>query len=412
MKTLAEAAAEVLNKSRNSGGMTFQKSTGGETVSGVSNPLSTVVDLGGATYENPAGDKTGSKAAAARPQASAPKGPEKSGDQNFGGLDVDKRVGVKDAHATSNVTAGAVSSPDKHDGAHGADHGEYAHPTMEEVQLTEEEKEEQEKNERESAKAERRERIAQKMKKKQKSVKEDMDALFTGENLSEEFKTKAATIFEAAVLGRALDVVEELEEEILDAAEEALNDSKLEIEEQVDTYLNFVVENWVKENQVAIESGLRSEIVEDFITGLKNLFAEHYVDVPAEKVDVVTQQAEEITALNKKINDTLDANAQLTKKLGESKRNEILASVCEGLTATQAEKLKTLAEGVEFTTEGEYTGKLKVLSESYFTGKTVKQDNTSKVIALTESEAPAQLEEEISPAMAQYVKALNRTQTF
>ena len=256
----------------------------------------------------------------------------------------------------------------------------------------------------------RLERIKEKM--KGKSVKEDVDALFSGETLTEEFKTKAATIFEAAILARVVPIVEELEEEILDAAEEALDDAKVEIEEQVDTYLNFVVENWVKENQVAIETGLKTEIYDDFMSGLKNLFAEHYVDVPSEKVDLIGQQAEQIAALEAKVNETLNANAELTKKLNESNKTTILVTASEGLTATQAEKLKTLAEGVEFTTAGEYASKLKVLRESYMSGsKTVKQDADTTVMQLTE-EAPAHVVEETSSAMAAYVNVLNRTQKF
>ena len=235
--------------------------------------------------------------------------------------------------------------------------------------------------------------------------------MFSGsDNLSEEFKEKATAVFEAAVVARAVLVAESLEEEILDAAQEAVDDARAEIEEQVDTYLNFVVENWVKENQVAIESGLRSEIVEDFINGLKNLFSEHYIDVPAEKVDVVEQQAEEIAELNAKVNEALNANAELTKKLNESTQSQVLATVSEGLTATQAAKLKTLTEGVEFTTAGEYAKKIGVIRESYFaSGKTVKQDQTN-VVLMTEAESPAQIEDTTSSVMEAYVSAIARTQ--
>jgi len=299
--------------------------------------------------------------------------------------------------------AGEKSSPEEHDGAHAAEHGSYAHPTTEETELTEEEIE--------AARAERWDHAVEVM--KSYSVTEDMDALFSGETLTEEFKTKAAAIFEAAVVARAVMVAEALEAEILEAAEETLADAQVAMEEQVDTYLNYTVENWVKENQVAIESGLRSEIVEDFMSGLKNLFAEHYVDVPAEKVDVVESQAQEIAELTNQVNEALNANAELSKKLGESKKFEILATVSEGLTDTQAVKLKTLTEGVEFTTEGEYTSKLKTIRESYFTAgtkSTVKQEQPS-IIQLTE-ETPGEVTEEIPASMAAYVKAVNRTQTY
>lgn len=396
-RTLLEAAADVLNKSRSDTPKepmhNLAADRGTDGLAGQQN----VVDLGGATYENPAGAKTGEKIAAARPQ-STPPGVKPDSDTKAPMQDLETVRGKQ----PGTEKAGEKSSPEEHDGAHAAEHGSYAHPTSEETELTEEEIE--------AAKAERWEHAKEVM--KSMSVKEDIDALFSGETLTEEFKTKAATIFEAAVVARAITVAEALEEEILDAAEEALADSQVAMEEQVDTYLNFVVENWVKENQVAIESGLRSEIVEDFISGLKNLFVEHYVDVPSEKVDVVESQAQEIADLTDKVNEALNANADLVKKLSESKKVEILATVSEGLTDTQAVKLKTLTESVEFTTEGEYTSKLKTIRESYFSAgnkTTVKQEPS--IIQLTE-EAPGHVEEEVPANMAAYVKAISRTQTY
>lgn len=399
MKSLAEAAAEVLNKSRSEAGkMPMQKLDDVRGDEGLASKAG-VVDLGGATYDNPSGGEVGKKASDAR-SAATPPGvqPDASTDEPMHKLD-DAGDGRAEAAKVGKSKAGEVHTPDESDGAHAAKEGSYAHPTSEEVEVDEEAIEE--------ARAERWENAKNKM--KEISVKEDIDAMFSGESLSEEFKTKVSTVFEAAVIARAVMVAESLEEEILDAAQEALDDSRLEIEEQVDTYLNFVVENWVKENQVAIETGLRSEIVEDFINGLKNLFAEHYIDVPAEKVDVVEEQAQKIADLNNKVNEVLNANVELTKKLNESKKSEILSTVCEGLTATQAAKVKTLAEGVEFTTDGEYTGKLNVIRESYFSsGKKVKQDVPS-VIQLTEEQEPVQIEETNS-IMSHYVSAINRTQ--
>jgi hypothetical protein len=428
MKSLAEAAAEVLNRSRHDSAKEPMHKLG-NTGSGLEN----VVDLGGATYENPEGGNMGEKAAAARGVAKPPgvqpdadkKAPMEKLESGDGGDPENKRPNSKEAASTSNQKAGELESPEDHNGPH-ADRGTrnkvgYAQPTNvgeetevdDEYQIEDDEELEEVVTEEEiaEAKAERMENAKKKM--KAMSCKEDIDAMFSNETLSEEFKTKATTIFEAAVLARAVAIAEQLEEEILDAAQEALDDSRVEIEEQVDTYLNFVVENWVQENQVAIESGLRSEIYEDFIQGLKNLFAENYIDVPAEKVDVIEAQAEEIAELQDKVNETLNANAELTKKLSESTKQSILTSACDGLTATQAEKLKTLAEGVEFTTDGEYAKKLKTIRESYFnsSGKTVKQDNNTSVIQLTESESPAHVEEEISSTMSAYVNVLSRTQS-
>jgi hypothetical protein len=411
-KTLTEAAAEILNKSRHdSQKMPMEKLAAVRGTAGIGE-LGNEVDLGGATYENPEGNETGKKTAAHRGVATPP-GAQPAADtkENMhkldgdGGDPEDKRPQNSSVVAVSDQKAGEDNYPQDSNGDH-ADRGtrnkaEYAHPTMtgEETEVSEEELEE--------AKKERWENAKKKM--KEMSCKEDIDAIFANETLSEEFKTRAMTVFEAAVIARAVAVAEVLEEEILASAEEALSDAYVEIEEQVDTYLNFVVENWVQENQVAIESGLRSEIVEDFISGLKNLFAENYIDIPEEKVDVVESQAEEIEALNAQINEILNNNAELTKKFNESKKTEILSSVCEGLTATQAAKVKTLAEGVEFTTEGEYAGKLETIRESYFATNTVNKDKPS-VIQLTEEESPAQVEETTVMAsdMSAYVDHLNR----
>jgi hypothetical protein len=270
----------------------------------------------------------------------------------------------------------------------------------ESVEMTEEELEE--------AKKAKWHMMKEKMKKM--GMKEDMDALFNGEELSEEFREKATAIFESAVIARAVAVVEEMEQEILSAAQETIDEVKTELEEQVDAYLSYMVEEWVQENEVAIESGLKTEIVEDFMTGLKNLFAEHYIDIPEDKVDVVEAMAEEIEELKSKLNESMNDNIELAKAITEARKVEIIASVCEGLTATQADKVKTLAEGVEFTTEGEFSKKLGIIRENYFA-----TENSQKVkqaaknpIALTESEEPVAVAES-SSVMDRYVKALTRT---
>jgi hypothetical protein len=236
-----------------------------------------------------------------------------------------------------------------------------------------------------------------------------MDALFNGEELSEEFKNKAATIFESAVIARAITVVEEMEAEILAAAEESIEEIKNELEEQVDAYLNYMVEEWVNENQVAIESGLKAEIVEDFMTGLKNLFAEHYIDVPDEKIDILEAMAEENEALEAKLNEALNNNIELSQAIVEATKSEIITSVCEGLTATQAEKVKTLAEGVEFTTEGEYAKKLEIIRENYVSAEPSKVKQSTKQVQLSEQASEPVVPQEVSPVMEHYVRAISRT---
>jgi intracellular sulfur oxidation DsrE/DsrF family protein len=201
-----------------------------------------------------------------------------------------------------------------------------------------------------------------------------------------------------------------MEEEIWAAAEESVDEIKTELEEQVDAYLTTMVEEWKAENQLAVESGLRSEIVEEFLDGLKSLFQEHYIELPSEKVDVVEALTAEVAELTEKLNNSMNSNVDLQIKINEATKNQITGRVCEGLTATQAAKVKTLAEGVEFVTADDYTKKLQVIREGYFSSGTVKQVQPANAIALTESEVPAQDEEEISSSMARYVEAIGRTQ--
>jgi len=205
------------------------------------------------------------------------------------------------------------------------------------------------------------------MDKMKKKIKEDVDALFADDStISEDFKTKAATIFEARVFDRVSQIQEELEAEYAAVLEEAVEDIKKDLTEKVDDYLSYVVEQWVEQNEIAIESGLRAELTEEFIVGLRNLFAEHYIDVPTEKVDLVDELAGKVEELEGKLNEEIEFNIELKKALIESYKQEITHVVCEGLTATQVEKIKSLAESVEFSTEEEYTNKLETIRENYF----------------------------------------------
>ena len=500
VRTLAEAAAEVLNRTR--------ATAPSEPMHSMSHEI---VDLGGATHENPRGDDIGSKAAAVRPTATPPgtlpaadskegmkklkpqaqdteAHPAYASQEELGGED-EYTAGYEYTHPTVDSIHESEMTHHDHDAAakyhrreaakcyeegdeeghkihhrasmhhhamsleenpmhmmheshmthhdhhaaaehhfeqaalcheagdkegheahlHAAKHHEdmfyrgiypELHDVMHNEEMTEEEIREAHKSKRDWMK--------EKMSKMQK---EDMDALFNGETLSEEFKNKASTIFEAAVLDRAVKVSEELEREILQSAEEAVEEIKQELEEQVDAYLNYMVQEWVNENRVAINSGLKSEIVEDFMAGLKNLFEEHYIDVPDEKVDVIETMAEEIEELKNKLNESINSNIELSQAIVEARKSEIVLSVCEGLTATQSEKVKTLAEGVEFTTEGEYIEKMRIIRENYFTSEPnkVKQANaTTKQIQLAEA-SEINVPAEVSPAMEHYVRALSRT---
>jgi len=198
-----------------------------------------------------------------------------------------------------------------------------------------------------------------------KGLKEDIDALLQGEDLSEEFVSKATTIFEAAVMSRVEEIAEEVESQLHEQFEQAVEELKEDFAAKIDDYLNYMVEEWMKENELAIESGLRAEIVEDFIGGLKNLFAEHYIDIPEEKVDVVQEMADKVEELEAKLNEEISRSIEFKKEINEHKKVQAVQAVCEGLTQTQVEKLKSLAESVEFTTEEDFTEKLSTLKEAY-----------------------------------------------
>jgi len=207
----------------------------------------------------------------------------------------------------------------------------------------------------------------------QSTMKEDIDALFADdETISEEFKSKVSTIFEARVQDRIAQLEEETEARYAGMLEEAVESIKQDLTEKVDDYLSYIVEQWMEENQIAIESGLRAEMTEDFIAGLRNLFAENYIDVPAEKVDLVEELAAKVEELEGKLNEEIDRGVSYAKALVESRKTELTREVCEGLTATQVEKIKSLAESVEFSTEDEYKEKLETIRENYFPSGIVK----------------------------------------
>jgi len=208
-----------------------------------------------------------------------------------------------------------------------------------------------------------------------KKMKEDIDALFADDStISEEFKSKVSTIFEARVQDRVAQIEEQIESNYANMLEEAVESIKEELTEKVDDYLSYVVEQWMEENQIAIESGLRSEMTEEFISGLRNLFAEHYIDVPAEKIDLVDELATKVEELESSLNEEIERGIQTKKALVEARKNEITHVVCEGLTATQVEKIKSLAESVEFSTEDEYKQKLETIRENYFPSDTKRAD--------------------------------------
>jgi hypothetical protein len=250
-------------------------------------------------------------------------------------------------------------------------------------------------------------KLIKKMLKKEK-MKEDMDALLSGENLSEEFVSKATTIFEAAVIARAEEVITEAEEILMKQFEEAVEEVKEDLAAKIDDYLNYMVEEWVKDNEVAITQGLRAEIVEDFITGLKGLFEDHYIDIPEDKVNVVEELTDKVTELEDSLNEQIASAIELKKELNEHKKNEAIYTACEGLTQTQVEKMKALAEGVEFTTEEEFGTKLSTLKESYFKSD-VKVADQSALDDEVLIEEDVKKVSSTDPMMEQYVKSISKT---
>ena len=240
-------------------------------------------------------------------------------------------------------------------------------------------------------------------------VKEDMDAIMNGEELSEDFKTKATTIFEAAVSAKVISEVNQrvdaLEEEFKKEIQEAKEEYKSNMSEKVDGYLNYVVEEWMKENELAVERGIRSELVEDFMTGLKNLFQEHYIDIPEEKVDLVDDLFEKVEDLEKQLDETVNNSVEMKKELAEYKKQETLREVSEELADTEKEKLQKLSEGVEYEDDAQYKEKLEVIKENYFPkGEDTPQPLTEEV----ENNESDELVEDVDASVSFYANALKR----
>jgi len=250
-----------------------------------------------------------------------------------------------------------------------------------------------------------------------KAMKEDLDALFNGENLSEDFMNKAATIFEAAVTARVNAREEQIQEQYAEILEQVTEQLKEELTTKVDDYLNYVVEEWVKENELAVESGLRSELTEDFIAGLRNLFVEHYIDIPEEKVDVVEEMTSKVVELEGKLNEQISSAVEMRKIIVEYAKREAFYDVCDGLTSTQVEKMRSLSEGVEFSTVEDYTQSLLTLRENYFPTKSPAKSNNQKLDEETDVVEEQSLAEEntkknktnADPIMDAYVKSISRT---
>ena len=246
-----------------------------------------------------------------------------------------------------------------------------------------------------------------KMKKEEAEVEEyniedDVNALLGGEELTEDFKAKAKTIFEAAINSKVAEIRATIEEEYESRIAEEIAEEKEALQERVDSYLEYVSDEWMEENALAIENGLKTELTESFLTGMKSLFEENYVSIPDDKYDVLESMVEKLDDMETKLNEQIEKNINLNKSLAEATADGILESVSDGLASTQKEKLASLAESVEFESETQYREKLKTLKESYFTSSASTANRTE---TLTEGEAAAP--EAFSGSMESYLKTLS-----
>ena len=241
---------------------------------------------------------------------------------------------------------------------------------------------------------------------KKEEVDEHMNALVAGQDdLSEEFKTKAATVFESAVNSKVKEIAETMEADVQTSYEQDIAKAKEELTEKVDSYLSYVVEEWMKENEIALERGIKGEIAEDFISGLKKLFAEHYIDVPDEKYNVLEDQASKIEDLEKKLNEQIEKNVELNKDNANKSRKEIMAEVASDLADTAKEKFAKLAEEIEWSDAESFKQKCETIKESYFGVKKEEAKDELHDVAAGDNAS----NEDLSKAMAAYTAAISKT---
>ena len=242
------------------------------------------------------------------------------------------------------------------------------------------------------------------------AMKEHIDAMFNGEDLSEDFKEKASTIFEAAIQARLSEEIAELEEQYSTKLEEALEEVSSEMSSKLDDYLNYCVEQWMKENEVAIEHSLRTEITEEFMEGMKKLFAENYIEIPEDKLNVLEELTATVEQLEDKLNAQINENIELSKSISEYSKHEIFDQVAEGLVMTQVEKLRQLAEGIEFDESDNYKRKLVLVKENYFPTKPAAQDMKEEEEAIGNNDLNEETQVSFQdPSIKRYFNSIART---
>jgi hypothetical protein len=272
-----------------------------------------------------------------------------------------------------------------------------------EAKEEDEEKDEDEDEEDEDGEGEGEDDEDEKVKKEEYNIDEDVNALLSGEELSEEFQEKARTIFEAALRSKVSEIKETLEEQYAYALAEEVEEIKTELAERVDAYLEYVSGEWFEENSLAIEKGLKTEMTESFLQGMKGLFEEHYVTIPEDKYDVLESMVDKLDEMETKLNEQIERNVSLHKRLAESVADGIFEQVTDGLADTQKDKLASLAESVEFESEEKYREKLETLKESYFPSRTISPSAKTETL----SEGVDSSAESISGTMAAYLKTLS-----
>ena len=238
-------------------------------------------------------------------------------------------------------------------------------------------------------------------------IEADVAALIEGEELSEDFQNKARTIFEGAIRSKVAEIKEELQESYATALVEELDKIKEGLTERVDSYLEYVADEWMQENAIQVEAGLKTEMTESFLEGMKSLFEEHYVTIPEDKYDVLNSMVDKLDEMESKLNEQIDRNVALNRRLAESTADSVFASVAEGLADTQKEKLATLAENVEFESDTDYREKLETLKESYFPSKSSAPKSTSENLS-EEVSTDEVISEETTPRMQAYLDVLSR----
>jgi len=340
-----------------------------------------VEDLGKAVVDPKSTDSVGKKASAKVAKAAEPKAQQTKEEAELEGEELEEgKMTKKDTLAAMYSKMEKMNATD-------------LKASYDKLMKKEEEEDEDDKEEVEESTLE--DRIAS------VDVSEDVNALVNGEELSEEFKEKTSTIFEAAVKSKLRSEVKRIEESKVQEIAEEVASVRSELTEKVDAYMNYVVEEWMKENEIAIERGLKGEIAEDFISGLKSLFEEHYIDVPDEKYDILGQQSTKIDELEAKLNEQIEKSASLKSEKDALMRESVFAEVASDLADTEIEKFKSLAEDVEFNTEETFSEKLATLKESYFPKATTVAES---VDAVDENQASF----DTTGAMSAYMSAISR----